>query len=344
MTRRSGVERRRYFRAPIAAGGNAALLIWDDNQADVRVVEESAGGFTAVSILPLPIDRGVNGELRTNDRRMRVCVRSVVKSGTGVRIGLELMGDLTHSDNDPRRRHKKGWMAVGVVLAAMVVLVPILMQGRAWSTMLVIFPFLKPEPGWRPEMPPLVLDKEVRQMVRRNGEIGLLLDGEIGRLLDLSDAQRREIERLVERDPERNAEEALEAEPSELRMLNPEQRWRLHEILEQSTSPLKLIQRLALQTWPRANARQLLDRLGVAALTVSSTTKELKLTPEQQKKIATIIEAALDMSEDLYRDAKETDPPNELKAKANAALEQARIEAMAVLTPDQVRILELLPR
>ncbi|HEX4129495.1 MAG TPA: hypothetical protein VHZ24_05585 [Pirellulales bacterium] len=354
-----GYERRNFFRAAVPGGGHAATLQWDKTRAGLRVVEESAGGFSAISVGVLEIERGTVAKLRCGERFAEVRVTHVQRHGTGQRLGLELIRDLTAEDMTTRRNSSKStWLMVGMAATAMIAAMPMFLRDRDRAAILAIVPFMGSEQPWRPKLPPLVLKKETRQTIREHTGLDLLVQPEIARLLGLSDLQRAEFQELVTEQNARlnkngktsaNELSVPIAESPATQLLTPEQQWRLMEMVGQSVSPLKLIERTAQRTWPRANARQLFDRLGAAALALPSAAKELHLRPEQREQIAAIVELALDTSEDLFQQAASprggaTDGSSDPATDANAVLEQARQDVLAVLSSDQAHLLESMPR
>ncbi len=347
-------ERRKHFRAMLPVGGRPATLEWENEVVEVRVVEESSGGFSVLTVAPLEKDPEGKTFLRFADRLAEVRVLRVQPQRTGTRLGLELVRDLNLNkrskspDADPKavkaQQTKRMWMAgAGVVaLGVLVALSPLLIRGRGDGGILSIVPFLRGPEVERVEMPTLSMSADVRRTVREHDNAELLLDADVSRLLGITPEQRVRIESMLANEKDSDSEaSSLKKNPDGsplTAVLNSRQQWRLRDMVEQSPSARDVLEQVA-QHWPRAGARQLVDRLGPAALSLKRVGNELKLTADQRARIREIMEPALENSEELYRRAKAENAP-ELETQAHEALETARAEAMALLTPEQAAKLE----
>ena len=107
-----GTDRRQFFRATIPAGGYKAFLEWGEGEHfELRIVEESASGFTALATKPFTVEPKDPVFLRFNERLAEVRLVRVQKNGMGVRLGLELIRDVEQSK-------KKQWTKRALMVAA----------------------------------------------------------------------------------------------------------------------------------------------------------------------------------------------------------------------------------
>lgn len=372
-SRRHG-ERRRSFRASVLSIQPADLLVGED-RIQVRVVDESATGLAVASYEPVSLKAGARARLVRDGVLYEVNVVRVEPRGMGARIGLERLsmageaaGDLSTRDDRKAAVRHPSLMGLGLTAAAVVLLVVgsvvgvVLYQAppnsRDASLLAAVFRDSSYARVDRPRVAPL--SAKVRQRVREAPGVSVLRLPEVAAELKLSPEQQARIEKLIsgrggdvgagtllasgsELPPGMTAAQ-VDVQREALALLSDTQRDQLRMVLEQSMGATEVLRGLADRHWPRANSRQLFDRLGSAAFSLDRVIRELGLSDQQVSRIRRLTDAAWDRAEELHRLAINSPDRDRLMAEALAQLQAARSQALELLTPEQRKKLDHLPR
>jgi Spy/CpxP family protein refolding chaperone len=370
-------DRRNSFRAPLSKEDQDAVLEFDGQKVPVRVHDESAGGFSVSTHQTTKLKADDIVRLRFTDRLTELRVARVQKLGVGVNLGLERIRDLEYVDFgtarqlwfDPRAawRTRNGKLAVvasGVLLTAGITFFFFQLGTQGSGVhhgLAAVLPLNDANISVtnKTRLPPLHVTKEFRHAINEHPGLDVFALPEMVQQLALTAEQREKIDRLIE-DAKNEASDSVDAslaagETSDadraaksqwkaLALLTNDQQLRLKAILEQATSAATRVRELARRNWPKANVRQLVDRLGGAALVLPQVARELRLTSQQEAQIADIIETAFDTSDALAHQAKAQANGQTLASEAVAVLEKARADALDVLTPEQSERLKSLTR
>jgi len=347
-------ERRKNFRSPVV-GTREGTLIVGKAELLVRLMDESAGGMNVASEQMPAFVEGVEGILKTDDGdeyRMRVV--HIEQRGMCSRLGLQRLETLSHggkslvntSAQRPQRALKIA-MFTGIGL-----LVGIGAQAEPVRKQLAKVPgfskvFMAPEEKPGPIAPKI--SQGLRDRLRESFDINLFAEPEMSVLLRLRPEQQTKIKSVIDaknsvlRSAAPKSQQAAILYITQMAMLgvlDTEQKYRLESLLEHTIGATDLLQKLVMQYWPTADAEELYKRLGAPALALPQMAERLKMDEKQLRAIRTIIDEALDKSEDLYRAAKTGEQEQELLVTAFGYLDVAQARCLAVLNDEQRSILE----
>lgn len=349
-------DRRRNFRSPVVGSREGVLIVGKQHLA-VRLMDESSSGM-AVSTEEMPLfGEGAEGELETDDGdAFRIRVMHVQQRGMATRIGLERVEVLKEGRGGgfrlPRSR-MRGWVQVALfVIIGMAV--GLGAQADSVRRQLVRVPGFGKLIGEAPEGPIAPkISPSLRDRLRDQFDIDLFAEPEMSGLLKLTDEQQRKVRSIIDaknsaiRGKVPASQQTAILYITQLAMLgvlDTEQRYRLESIVDHTIGATDLLQKLVTQYWPNAEPAELYNRLGAPALALPQVAQKLGLDDEQLKAIRSVVDQALDRSEDLYRQAKQSPNESELVQSAFSEITQAHDVCLSVLRPEQKEILQTMAR
>jgi hypothetical protein len=350
------VERRRNFRSPVVGAREGALTV-GKQELPVRLLDESAGGMAVSSeIMPL-FGEGSEGILETDDGlTLRVTIVSVQQRGMVTRIGLERLEVL--KEGGPRGRGVAGRLMSGRLKVAVFVLIgmavglgaqadPVRRQLHKVPGLSKVFSDVQEGP-----VAPKI-SNTLRERLRERFDIDLFAEDEMSSLLKLRDEQQKKIKSIIAaknsaiRGGVPNSQQTAILYITQLAMLgvlDTEQRYRLESVVDHTIGATDLLQKLVAQYWPNAEPAELYNRLGAPALALPQVAQVLGLDEKQLKAIRTVVDQALERSEDLYRKAKKSPNESELLQSAYGQITDAHEQCLAVLRPEQLELLKKMAR
>jgi len=347
-------DRRRNFRSPVVGAREGTLIVGKQHLA-VRLIDESAGGM-AVACEEIPqFGEGVEGELLTEDGdAMRVRIMHVQQRGMATRIGLERLELLKQGERSTkagRRRHNRLQIAALVLVGMAVGLAA---QADPVRRQLHKVPGLSSFYGEVPAGPIAPkISGSLRDRLRERFDIDLFAEVEMAELLKLRADQQKNILSILEaknsalRGAVPNSQQTAILYITQLAMLgvlDTEQRYRLESLVDHTIGATELLQKLVAQYWPDATPDELYNRLGAPALALPQMAQRLALDETQLKAIRTVVDQAIERSENLYRQSKQSPNESELLQSAYGEITSAHDLCLAILTPQQKEKLEKMAR
>jgi hypothetical protein len=341
-------DRRRNFRSPVV-GAREGVLSVGKQHLPVRLIDESAGGMAVSSeIMPL-FGEGAEGELETEDGDLfRVCVVHVQQRGMATRIGLERLEVLReaggkHGLSAARRRLQAKIKVALFVLVGMAVGLgaqadPVRRQLHKVPGLGKVFS----APSEGPVAPRM--SASLRQRLREQFDIDLFAEPEMAGLLKLRIDQEKKIKSIIDaknsavRGGVPGSQQTAILYITQLAMLgvlDTEQKYKLEVLVDHTIGATELLQKLVAQYWPNAEPAELYNRLGAPALALPQVAETLALDEKQLKAIRTVVDEALERSEDLYRQARQNPNESELLQSAYGQITVAHDLCVEVLTPEQ---------
>ena len=347
-------DRRKSFRSPLPLEEQAATLTFGREDYAVRVLNVSTGGFEIVFPRKPPFRVGDVVHLFVTGKTSEVKVTRILKSGAGAKVGLKLVRDtvknvVRNGSAFERffgpilraRTSRKVVLVLGGMAAVVCVAVVV---GKGWYDNRDPYGALAGIHRWRGGLPEVKLTRELKQSLRDRSGIEVLNMPEVVELLELTKSQQAKLRELAATQSASTTEgQPITADIERLAVLQRDalneltelQKTRLEMVMRQAVSPTYFLRDLARKHWPKSDARELFGYLGAAALTLPKVADELQLTSEQQAKIEEIVEGALDTSEELYQQGRFLTGTPDLAGTADALLQQAREECLALLTDEQ---------
>jgi len=347
-------DRRRNFRSPVVGAKEGTLIVGKQHLA-VRLIDESAGGM-AVACEEIPqFGEGMEGELLTEDGdAMRVRIMHVQQRGMATRIGLERLELLKQGERATKagRRRHNGWQIAALVLVGMAV--GLAAQADPVRRQLHKVPGLS---NFYDEIPtgPIApkISRSLRDRLRERFDIDLFAEVEMAELLKLRADQQKNIRSILEaknsalRGAVPSSQQTAILYITQLAMLgvlDTEQRYRLESLVDHTIGATELLQKLVAQYWPDATPDELYNRLGAPALALPQMAQRLALDEAQLKGIRTVVDQAIERSENLYRRSKKSPNESELLQSAYGEITSAHDLCLAILTPQQKEKLEKMAR
>lgn len=349
-------ERRKNFRSPVV-GTREAKIIFGKTHLAVRLIDESAGGLKVTSEAMPAFTEGAQVELETDDGDLyRMEVIHIEQRGLCSQIGLRRLQTLTHNGKDvdagPKREPRKGLRVA--LFVGLGLLVGMGAQAEPIRRQLVKVPgfskvFSVPDDKGGPVGPKI--SAGLRDRLRHSFDIDLFSEPEMSVLLRLRPEQQGKITSVIQAKnsvlkpsvpKSQQAAILYITQMAMLGVLDTEQKYRLESLMEHTIGATDLLQKLVMQYWPTADAEELYRRLGAPALALPQMAEHLKMDERQLRAIRTIIDEALDKSENLYRQGKADEGDSQLLIEAFGYLDDAQQKCLAVLNADQRAIVESL--
>lgn len=347
-------ERRKSFRSPVA-GTREGTLIVGGAELRVRLIDESAGGMNVASESMPQFGEGTVAEFETDDGdTYRVQVMHIVQRGLCARMGLKRLETLSHGGKTiapkverPSQKFLRVAMiaGLGLTIGFVAQAEPIRKQLSKVPGIGKFFPATEEKEG----AVVLQMSAGIRQRLRESFDIDLFVEPEVVTLLHLRPEQITKIRSVIQAKNsvlKSNVPKSQQAailyitQMAMLGVLDTEQVYRLESLVEHTIGATDLLQKLVMQYWPNADAEELYRRLGAPALALPQTAERLRLNEEQLRTIRRIIDEALDKSETLYRQNKGNPKEDDLLNEAFGYLDNAKAKCMAVLTPEQRKIVD----
>ncbi|MBS0208675.1 MAG: hypothetical protein JSS27_06935 [Planctomycetes bacterium] len=339
-------DRRSAFRSPLPPNQRNGTLVRGKEAIPVSVVNESATGFLVAADHLNEMNVGEVLRFQVGDRRLEVRVARFGRDGSRTRIGLELVRelsydergttfDITDSNRIPVARRKGTWLAIATLgmLAALTVV---------FAYQQYVGPSKSNESDKQALPAYNGMSDELRARLRQGPDVVNLLNDEMVRILDLTSAQQGAIGALASGDSKDDAQTLFN---HAVELLRVDQQLRLHTILDAASSPLTKLNQYA-SRWPTADSAELYRRLGMGALALPRVADSLEFTTEQRRQLPALVEKALEDAEALKREAEVDRRGNRAKllVEANSRLEQARDQALKLLTDSQRKRLGILSK
>lgn len=349
-------ERRKNFRSPVVGAREGTLTV-GKQELPIRLLDESAGGMAVASeIMPL-FGEGSEGILETDDgRTLRVNVMHVQQRGMVTRIGMEVIEVLKEGGVGPVSASRRA-MHARLKIAAFVIVgmaVGLGAQADPVRRQLHKVPGLGKIFGDVPDGPIAPkISHSLRERLRERFDIDLFAEDEMASVLKLRDEQQKKIKSIIDaknsaiRGAVPNSQQTAILYITQLAMLgvlDTEQRYRLESLVDHTIGATELLQKLVVQYWPNAEPAELYNRLGAPALALPQVAQVLQLDEKQLKAIRTVVDQALDRSEELYRQAKKSPNESELLQSAYGQITDAHELCLQVLRPEQKEILKKMAR
>lgn len=348
-------ERRRSFRSPVA-GTREGTLIVSGTELRVRLIDESAGGMNVASESMPQFGEGTVAEFETDDGdTYRVQVMHIVQRGLCARMGLKRLETLSHGGKTiaPKIERKSQKLLRVAMIAGIGLTIGFVAQAEPVRKQLAKVPgigkFFPDADDKGSGAVATQVSAGIRQRLRESFDIDLFVEPEVVSLLHLRPEQVTKIRSVIQAKnsvlkasvpKSQQAAILYITQMAMLGVLDTEQVYRLESLVEHTIGATDLLQKLVMQYWPGADAEELYRRLGAPALALPQMAERLRLNEQQVRAIRQVIDEALDKSETLYRQNKGTPKEDDLLNEAFGYLDNAKAKCMAVLTPEQQKIVE----